>query len=193
MKELHGALLALLIAIVVVAASASADTGARHDPDDSDKRMDIKRIEHSHGAKDGIVRHKIVTYDNWKDSALEPAETEWTYSTLEMAFSTRGDGCPYAKMSLVNTDDGLRAFSGPLQILGCPGDVYMFYTPDEMEAEIWRPNQHSIVVAFDKAEMGISKRYRWSVAVNSTSGNCRDRAPNKSKCFKGMLLHELEE
>ena len=186
----------LIVVALALGAGASADENGMRDADDTTAQVDLKKISHSHGASQRILKHKIVAHDDWSSARLRRVRSPWHYSTLEMAFDLSGNACPEAKISIIKTDDGLKAYAGNIDLPGCPNDTFMYYDPVRIWARFDRPDDSSIVISFRKSVFGIEDHYAWSAGFSTETedgANCRDSVPNKTQCFKGFLEHDWSE
>ena len=178
---------------------AHANTGRAFDPDDAPGRLDVKSISHGHGHRPGYLRHRISMHEPWQDRLLR----DETRRELELLFDLEGDSCYDRTMRIVYENGRfvalLQRWADPF---GCPDewdDTSVGTAYVEIDARFRRPDDSSIVVTFDGAELEENRgSYRWSVMTKyrldvCPRKRCYDYAPPGSAGRRGILRHELPD
>jgi hypothetical protein len=170
-KRLLIGLFVFSVVLPTMATPAIADTVSVTDPNDTNGRLDIRRIAHSHAA-DGRLKHRVSTYRRFGPRALRHG-----HILLHLAPPSE-DAHRYVLV-----------FSYKRRIRAVIGDDQDFIGL----RRVTRPNRKSVVVWLRPTDLGDPPSYRWqalsqwSAPTGPCSESCLDHAPNRR-----YLKHTLE-
>lgn len=192
-----GPLLGTILVMALVAANlAAAGEDGLRDPDDSKRKLDIKRIAHE-VTDNGRLKHTIVMHDAFKSSSLRRiGQAHQTGGRIHIDFDFDGSSdrhCSDYRLAIFNGRHGLRAVGSTWIPFGCSGNTYMLWVPNHVKARITRPTNRSIAIV---SHMFDAKRYWWSASTNRIKEgdvDCTDTAPDRARCWKGFLLHRIDD
>ncbi len=168
--------------------SAGATTKRVVDPNDASGRLDVVRLEHSHGRTSRVLKHRLVMQDPWRSRALRGPRSIiliWFSVDEEHRFGERRVVVDYQKGRL----------TACFQIYEEERDAATVGPCDKIRA--WRTGPQGIVVAFGRAQLTDKRSYRWSAetfffrsgSAACSSDECEDEAPDGGR--KGQVLHRL--
>jgi hypothetical protein len=177
---------------------ARADTDHLSDPRDTPGLLDVEDIRQAHGDRPAYLRHRITMFSAWDDRILGAGGD----GDIEYIFSTGGDSCAEKRVLIESEGGKLKAFIQDFDpICGPNDDLRAIGEPVRMHAKIGRPDDRTIVLGFDRSELGDLENnyYSWSVRTklkanecsDARNGLCIDSAPDSGRGKRGVLAHDL--
>jgi hypothetical protein len=187
---------AVLLAVLALQVPARADTDHLSDPQDTAGSLDVEDIRQAHGDRHAYLRHRITTFEGWDDRVVGGG------GYIEYVFSTGGDSCAEKRVLIERRNGELKAFIQDFDPICGPGDDFRAIgEPVRMHARVGRPDARTIVLAFDRSELGDLENnyYSWSVRTKFQSKACSDErndlcidsAPDSGDGKRGVLAHDL--
>ncbi len=181
--------------VLLVATPAGADRVAGRDTNDAAGPLDIARIVHEHRSGDpDVFVHKIVMFEPWKRSALNPSARENRGITVTFDVRPRAGssciGCITEREVLIFVENR-RLTARLYNHLGDP--------PRKLaDLPVWRPNRRSVVFAVRKAQLMRRDRdhYDWGVQ-SAYARRGSESCPPRNTCFdlaprrNDLLRHRL--
>lgn len=143
----------VLVACMVMGASAAADTTTLHDGDDSGSALDIATVTAGH-ARGHQLRYVITMEEPWSNSILtnEGARSEATGISLPLKLK-RGEGVDAAIYVGLNDDGSLYA--------------EVFRSRSRGYARVWRSNRRTVKLEFPERMLGRGlDAYKWKVRTS---------------------------
>ncbi len=147
-----------LIATALPLGEASAHRDITLDKDDTEGPLDLVYAVLTHDTSGANIQVKAGTYEEWESALLvEGAEKRW----VSFEFNLDADGIRERRIFITYIDSSLVAHMyGP----GF-GDPEMPHSRHIGEVEVWRPDAHSVKVAFSPRMLGrgvdAASGYRW--------------------------------
>lgn len=183
---------AILVLLPVLAPAATAGDLRVVDANDVRGRLDIRAVAHGHGARKGLVTHRVVTHRPWRIPVLR------RHGTVDLYFS-RGPGkCVSMHVLIDSTKEGLRVRSRSVDPIGCGKyDDAGGSTPFEpIEAKLARPNRRTLKIRLARRLLPGRGDYGWTgeTSFRKEDTRCRrrcyDEAPNRGQP-RGHIAHRM--
>jgi hypothetical protein len=188
--------MAVVAAVLCLAVPALADTDHVSDPNDVAGQLDIEDIRQAHGGRASNLRHRITTFEGWDDDVLADGGRGY----IEFIFSTGGDSCAEKRVVVKQSGGKLKAFIQDFDPI-CGDDSRAIGNPVRMRARIGRPDERTLVLSFDRSELGDLENdyYSWSARTKfktkecseARNGVCIDSGPDSGRGKRGVLAHDL--
>jgi hypothetical protein len=179
-------------------ASALGDTDHLSDPRDTPGLLDVEDVRQAHGDRPAYLRHRITMFNSFEDRVLGAGGE----GDIAYVFSTGGDSCAEKRVLIERQNGELKAFIQDYDpICGGGDDFRAIGEPVRMHAKVGRPDSRTIVLGFERSELGDLERnyYSWSVQTkfkadecsDKRNGLCVDNAPDSGRGKRGVLAHDL--
>ena len=187
-------------ALLGLQVSALADTDHLSDPRDTPGLLDVEDVRQAHGDRPAYLRHRITMFNSWNDDVLSARDRG--EGDIQFVFSTGGDSCAEKRVLIERQDGKLKAFIQDFDPICGPGDDFRAIgNPVRMRAKIGRPDSRTIVLGFERRELGDLENdyYSWSVQTKFKSDSCSDErnglcidsGPDSGRGKRGVLAHDL--
>ena len=177
---------------LVLTPTVAADTLRVPDLNDVPGRLDFKAVAHGHGARKGMVTHRISTRRAFATRLLR------RNGSLELFFSGRPGGCISWHVVLDSTKRGLRARGRMIDPLGCGkfDDSGASGPFEPVDATLTRPNDRTVKIRLSRKLLPGRGDYGWYAESSfrkrgtKCARACHDEAPDEADA-RGRIAHEI--